>query len=76
MVEGSLKQDTWLDKESGAKRSKHCILGEHIISLKPKDSGAGESWPKDVDPELVKSSDAMAKAAAEVQAMFSDSLPC
>jgi len=30
LVEGSLKQDSWTDKESGAKRSRHKIRGRRV----------------------------------------------
>jgi len=41
MVEGRLKQDTWEDKETGANRSKHKIVGDRLILLGGGNNAAG-----------------------------------
>ena len=39
LVEGRLELDTWDDRESGAKRSKHKMLAEQVVFLDKKGDG-------------------------------------
>ena len=49
LVEGSMKQDTWTDKESGTKRSKHIVRGRSV-------QFGGRA--KEVKPEVAKTDEA------------------
>ncbi len=42
-IEGRLKLDTWDDKQTGAKRSKHAVVVENFQLLGGRDGGGGRS---------------------------------
>lgn len=45
-IEGQLRLETWDDKQTGAKRSKHKIIADSVQLLDPKpDGGGGDSRP-------------------------------
>jgi single-strand DNA-binding protein len=48
-VEGSLKQDTWQDRETGANRSKILVVADRIQFADPKPADAGGSARGDWD---------------------------
>ncbi len=45
-IEGRLKLDTWDDKTTGQKRSKHKIIAESIQLLDPKPQGEGGGYSR------------------------------
>lgn len=46
LVEGRLEQQTWDDKETGAKRSKLIVVCEHLQFIGSKNSGGGSREPQ------------------------------
>ena len=50
-IEGRLKLDTWDDKQTGQKRSKHAIVVENFQFVGPREGGPGGSAPPGGDYE-------------------------
>lgn len=53
LVEGELTMETWLDKDSGKKRTKHLVRAERVMSLSKKGDDDGNSAPRrrEIDSE-------------------------
>lgn len=47
LIEGKLMQDTWEDKTTGAKRSKHKIFASSVMFLDSKKAGDPEATQED-----------------------------
>jgi single-strand DNA-binding protein len=68
LVVGRLKQENWSEKESGAKRSKHKLIGETFTFLPRGDGGKSEGDSDEREP-------APAKGAAKPAFDDDDSVP-